>query len=59
MRVDGAHYKNNINVFVGFVLPVLCMQCCNYQMIKWYGFVVQPPPPNGGDLLDIGGGGGQ
>ena len=52
--MEQARYKNNIDVSVGWVLPVLCMQCCSYQVVRFCG-ANPPPPPMGGTGLTLGG----
>ena len=44
--VERAHYKKSMDVSVGWVLMVLCMQCCNYQVVRFCGAI--PPPMGGG-----------
>ena len=45
LPVEQAHYKTNIDVSVGWVLPVLSMQCCSRQVVRFCGAI--PPPPYG------------
>ena len=60
MPVERACCKNNINVSFGWMLPVLCMQCCNHQVLRFcgaippLGVIYAPPPPVGGTGVTYG-----
>ena len=47
--VEQARHKNNIDVTIGWVLLVLCMKCCNYETVLFFGAI--PPLLGGGGVV--------